>query len=57
MPCRQFPDARLKLSTTDLSDLQPIAAQDPVDAQFNVEKLALQKLASNKKGSGITDLA
>lgn len=53
VPCCQFPDTRLKPSTTDLSDLQPTATQDPADAQFNVEKLALQQLASNKKGSGI----
>jgi hypothetical protein len=53
IPCCQFPDTQLKPPTTDFSDLQPVTAQDPADAQFYIEKLALQKFASNEKGSGI----
>ena len=31
--------------------LQPITAQNPTDAELDIEKLALQELAPNQKGA------
>ena len=44
---------RLEPAPADVADLQPIAAQDSADAQFDVKKLALQKLAADQKRPGV----
>lgn len=58
MPSIESRRCALRLRASNLPRLtsptfNPVTAQDPADAQFDVEKLALQKLASNKKGSAI----
>jgi hypothetical protein len=53
VPSYQFPDTPLKPSTTDFTYLQLVTAQDPADAELDVEKLALAETQTLKKKSSI----
>jgi len=49
----QLPNAGFEPPPADFADLQPVTTQYATDAEFDIEKLALQELSAGEKGARI----